>query len=555
MVVSSSPTGAVPRNWPSARYFTEAIQCPSICFAHPHLRNTLPAVDRLGMPLVTSGQFAYVYKLNSMNGVGDFAVRCFRGYLGDRDQRYRAIQAHLSSSPVSYLSDFTYAPEGILVSGIRFPILFMKWIEGPTLDLYISEMLNRPDVLLHLSEEWLRLVAALQTSGIAHGDLQHGNIIVEHGRLRLVDHDGIFVPAMKGWTASEVGHQHYQHPRRTAEHFDSNLDNFSSLVIYLSLLALAERPILWQEHHDENLLFTKSDFADPASSALFTKIREIGPEHAKLAEVLANGATGSPNDVPSLLDLVQAKTKLPSWMTAPANIDATTKTREVALAERPAEREPVRWVSWQEKSRGGAAMPSTPGSPFVQSLFSTPAPAPLSPIKDPHDVMGNAIIFSKEFMRKYFLLWYWASFTVLRGFGFDFGIALLFALICMVIGGLAYGCVKAAEESRKAKSLGPGVAWQPSISNAASGPTSISAHAPPPTQGTPWTPPVNSATPTAISPVVSDPFVGNIVLGIYHIENCDWVDHISTKNRVGFSTAAEAESHGFKRCRICSPAT
>jgi hypothetical protein len=56
------------RNWPSARHFTEAIQCPSICFSAPVLRRTLPAVDRLGMPLVTSGQFAYVYKLNSEDG-------------------------------------------------------------------------------------------------------------------------------------------------------------------------------------------------------------------------------------------------------------------------------------------------------------------------------------------------------------------------------------------------------------------------------------------------------------------------------------------------------
>jgi len=550
MAVSSSQTGAVPRNWPSARYFTEAIQCPSICFAHPHLRNTLPAVDRLGMPLVTSGQFAYVYKLNSMNDDGDFAVRCFRGYLGDRDQRYRAIQTHLGSSPVSYLSDFTYAPEGILVGGIRFPILFMKWIEGPTLDLYIGEMLNRPDVLLHLSEEWLRLLAALQASGIAHGDLQHGNIIVEHGQLRLVDHDGIFVPAMAGWTASEVGHQHYQHPRRTAVHFDSNLDNFSSLVIYLSLLSLAERPSLWQEHHDENLLFTKSDFADPASSELFMKIREIGPEHAKLADVLANGAMGAPDAVPSLLDLAQAKSKLPSWMTAPADLDATTKTREVALAERPVDREPVRWVSWQEKGRAGAAMPTTPGSPHVQSLFSSPQPAPISPIKDPHDVVGNALIFSKEFMRKYFLLWYWASYTVLRGFGFDFGIALLGALICMVVGCLAYGCVKAEEESRKAKNLGSGARWHP--------PT-LAAPRPTPQFSMSFTPQVNApaapATPTAVTPTLSDPFVGNIVLGIYHEEHCDWVDHISTKNRVGFSTASEALSHGFKPCRICSPAT
>lgn len=582
MAVSSSQPGTLPRNWPSARYFTEAIQCPSICFAHPHLRGTLPAVDRLGMPLVTSGQFAYVYKLKSMNGSGDFAVRCFRGYLGDRDQRYRAIQDHLRDSPVAYLSQFSYAPEGILVGGNRFPILFMQWIDGPTLDLYISEMLNRPDVLLHLSEEWLRLLGALRDSGIAHGDLQHGNIIIEHGQLRLVDHDGIFVPAMEGWSASEVGHQHYQHPRRSAHHFDSKLDDFSALVIYLSLLSLAERPSLWQEHHDENLLFTKSDFADPASSELFKKIRELGPETAKLADVLANAAVGPPEEVPCLLDLVQAKSKLPSWMTAPADLDATTKTREVAM-QAPAERDPIRWVSWQEKNRG-ASMPLTPGSPFLQSVFSTPTPAqaqaqaPL--IKDPYDVMGNTMVFAKEFVRKYFLLWYWASYTAIRGFGFDFGMALFAALICMLIGCLTYGCVKAREEARRAKGLGRG-GWQGAIpagvasshfATSAAAPASISAHsppahtnsawipppaisAPPPAQGTPWTPPVNSPTPTAVTPVVSDPFVGNIVLGIYHVDTCDWVDRISTKNRVGFSTGSEAVSHGFKPCRICSPAT
>ena len=162
------------------------------------------------MPLVTSGQFAYVYKLKSTNGNGDFAVRCFRGYLGDRDQRYRAIQEHLWGSPVSYLSEFSYASEGILVGGNRFPILFMNWIEGPTLDLYVSEMLHRQDVLLHLSEEWLRLLNALQASGIAHGDLQHGNILVTPGGLRLVDYDGMFVPGLAGRRSHERGHANYQ---------------------------------------------------------------------------------------------------------------------------------------------------------------------------------------------------------------------------------------------------------------------------------------------------------------------------------------------------------
>lgn len=539
MVLSPSQPGPNPRYWPSARYFTEAIQCPSVCFAHPWLRSTLPAVDRLGMPLVTSGQFAYVYKLKSMNGGGDFAVRCFRGYLGDRDQRYRAIQEHLKSAPVSYLSQFTYAPEGILVGGNRFPILFMNWIDGPTLDLYISEMLHRPDVLLHLSEEWLRLTSALRASGVAHGDLQHGNIIVEHGQLRLVDHDGIFVTSMEGWGASEVGHQHYQHPRRDARHFDANLDSFSSLVIYLSLLALAERPGLWQEHHDENLLFTKADFLDPATSSLFGKIRELGPEHRRLADVLASAAGGQPVDVPCLLDLVKTKSALPAWMTAPANLDTTNKTREVIPAELPAERH-VRWIPWQEKNRG-ASVPSSPTSTMFTTLF---AGAPATPsVRDPNDVLPNTIFYSREFLRRYFLLWYWAAYLLLNFLGVHFLFGLVVAFICLSIGCLTYGFVRAFDEALKAGASGVAPrAQQPSIV------------APqPPAFSSSWSPhvtlPVQSLHTTA-----AEPFVGNLVLGIYHAGHCDWVSLISTKNRVNFSTASEAVLHGFKPCQVCSPA-
>lgn len=545
MAVSPSHTGTIPRYWPSARYFTEAIQCPSVCFSHPLLRNTLPAVDRLGMPLVTSGQFAYVYKLKSTNGNGDFAVRCFRGYLGDRDQRYRAIQEHLQDLPVSYLSEFIYAPEGILVGGNRFPILFMKWIEGPTLDLYIGEMLQRRDVMLHLCEEWLRLMHALKTSGIAHGDLQHGNVIVEHGQLRLVDHDGIFVPKMSGWDASEVGHQHYQHPRREAHHFDEKLDHFSSLVIYLSLLALAERPDLWQEHHDENLLFTKTDFADPDSSKLFKRIREIGPEHQRLADALADAAVGPPGNVPSLLDLVKPKSGLPSWMTAPVDLDAKTKTREVIRTELPSEGRPIRWTPWQDRSRS-SPLPSTPASAQVQTLFGG-SPAPATPtVKDPQAIAQNTFTFAKEFLRRYFLAWYWAAYLLLKFLGLNFFVSVFVALVCLAIGCLTFGLVRAIDESRRATraSLTPG--WQQPLFSGP--PPDPQPHFPSAWNVQPTLPPAAPAV------TASDPFVGNLVLGIYHLENCYWVDSISLKNRVGFSTVVEAKSHGFKPCRICSPA-
>ena len=542
MVVSPSQSGHVPRYWPSARHFTEVIQCPSVCFASPVLQSTMPAVDRLGMPIVTSGQFAYVYKLKSNNGYGDYAVRCFRGYLGDRDQRYRAIQDHVQSLPVLCLSDFRYAPEGILVGGQRYPILFMKWIDGPTLDLYVGEMLQRRDVLLHLSQEWLRVVSALEASGVAHGDLQHGNVIVEHGQLRLIDHDGIFVPAMEGWSASEVGHQHYQHPHRTAQHFDQSLDNFSSLVIYLSLLSLAERPELWQDYHDENLLFTKADFQDPSASTLFAKIREIGTEHTRLADVLANAASGPPNSVPRLLELVNAPTRLPAWMTAPSDLEAEIKTREVARSEAPADNRTARWSPWQEKTKD-RPLPSSPASPTVQSVFSANQPGSLPVSRDPTKVVENTFFFAWEFFRQYFFWWYWGAYVLFQFGGLGFTVGFMVATITMTVFAIIWGVYKANE-------LAQGRLRQA---------TPQSALPPVPQVPTPRRSPLAWQTVTHVYPLPTapakppQPIVGNRVLGIYHLEDCDWVAQITAANMVTFASASEAESHGYKACRICSP--
>jgi hypothetical protein len=130
---------AVNKNWASARAYAEAIQAPAVCFRDPQLRQTEPAFDRLGMPLVTSGQFAYVFKLKQSNGAPPFAVRCFRGDAPDREERYRHIAAHLAAHHVPAIGAFKFDPDGILVGGQTFPILLMEWIEGHTLDVRRSE--------------------------------------------------------------------------------------------------------------------------------------------------------------------------------------------------------------------------------------------------------------------------------------------------------------------------------------------------------------------------------------------------------------------------------
>jgi len=113
----------------------------------------------------------------------------------------------------------------------------MEWVEGEQFDDYIVESLGNPAKLGQLLTKFLAMMDELRQAGIAHGDLQHGNIIMCGNELRLVDYDGMFVPAMNGYLASELGHRNYQHPQRAAHHFGPYLDNFSAWVIYASVRA------------------------------------------------------------------------------------------------------------------------------------------------------------------------------------------------------------------------------------------------------------------------------------------------------------------------------
>jgi len=72
---------------------------------------------------------------------------------------------------------------------------------------------------------------------------------------------------MSQMNASELGHRHYQHPLRDQFFFHRDLGNFSALVVYVSLVSLAERPDLWNKFYDENLILNRSDFLNPSTSS------------------------------------------------------------------------------------------------------------------------------------------------------------------------------------------------------------------------------------------------------------------------------------------------
>src|SRR5262249_19532465 len=184
--------------------------------------------------------FAQVYELRTPDA--RWAVKCFTRSVADIRTRYSAIAAAISRSRLRYFVEFDFLDGEMLVDGARWPVLKMRWTDGQSLDRFIASNLARPRALLATASQLFDLVRDLERKKLAHGDLQHGNIIVQASGVILVDYDGMFVPAFAGTTSPEIGAPSYQHPRRTTADYAVGLDRFSALAIGTALAAVAVDP-------------------------------------------------------------------------------------------------------------------------------------------------------------------------------------------------------------------------------------------------------------------------------------------------------------------------
>jgi hypothetical protein len=292
--------------WPTPSDYHLAVQDCNQCFQDSELRKCQPVLDHWGMPITCSGNFAVVFCLES-NGAhkkAKYAVRCFIRPVTSHQERYRLLSQHLRQHPVPGLVRFRYRPRGICVNSEWYPIVKMVWVDGQTLDKAIESALvtGRMDRLENWIEQWRQLIKQLAEAEIGHGDLQHGNILItEDDRLVLVDYDGIYIPALWNNPPNEVGHPNYQHPNRLAKgYYGPNVDSFSALVIYLSLLALRYDPSLWQEFHDDDrLIFSREDFQNPNATPIWQRLLRLPGEVRDLTARLAEYCHLSPAVLPA----------------------------------------------------------------------------------------------------------------------------------------------------------------------------------------------------------------------------------------------------------------
>lgn len=308
-------------SWPIFSDYQTAIQNPPYCFSDHQLKHGIPDLTPIGLPKSNSGNFAVVFPI--VCGGRRWAVRCFNKQQIDREHRYDLISKYLGSTKLPWMANFLYMKQGIKVNSGWFPAIKMEWVEGEPLDNYVKRNLGDPDALLHLAHSFADMVQGLQNNRIAHGDLQHRNILVADGKIRLVDYDGMFVPGLEGLTCCEGGHPNYQSPLRSDNDLALYLDNFSSWVIYLSLVACAADRGIWDlnKGNDEALLFNKDDFQFPEISQAFQRLGTVkNHDVMQITAAVKTFACLPPSEVPALNlknvpAITKGITKIPDWLT------------------------------------------------------------------------------------------------------------------------------------------------------------------------------------------------------------------------------------------------
>lgn len=252
-------------NYPLISEYIEALKAAEDNFEE--LTYLRPVLNGDGLPVMTGGNFAVVFKMKDIESGKLYALKCFTKEQEGRAEAYHQIADALKDVESPYLVSLRYLDKELFVdteqtAETEFPVLLMDWVQGKTLDKYLRENLDDKYALEMLAYRFSQLAQWLIPQPFAHGDLKPDNILVrEDGTLVLVDYDGMYVPVMKGKKARELGSPDFRHPQRTENDFDDLIDDFAIATILFSLNHIAKNSSLLNKFGaSDRLLLSKNDY-------------------------------------------------------------------------------------------------------------------------------------------------------------------------------------------------------------------------------------------------------------------------------------------------------
>lgn len=274
------------------------------------LSDLRPVLDGNDNPIMSSGNFAVVFKMKDVKTSKLYAVKCFTREQIERAESYKLISEYIKNmGKNSYMLSVNYYENELFVDSTQaniteFPVLLMEWVDGLCLDEYLKSINGDKYRIEKLADSFQEFVLWLLPQPFAHGDLKPDNIIIKSdGNIVLIDYDGMFVPSMAGQKAREIGTPFYRYKGVNIYDFDEHIDDYAALLILLILKIMVVNS---ESYFDDYITTNNIDFLHLFDSYIENK--DLTPYISLFLLVASNGKIG-PQIIYTLLSNKSGKIK------------------------------------------------------------------------------------------------------------------------------------------------------------------------------------------------------------------------------------------------------